>query len=101
MEPLDYDEDDYDEKDETRKLSYIGYEDTVINHILLLRDMTTNVYTESQLENRTSPAIMNQRFFTVQCIENLESLTISFKDLEVMKKDFAACSKSFLKAQLT
>lgn len=35
------------DEDETRKLSYIGYEDTVINHVLLMRDMNTHKYTNA------------------------------------------------------
>jgi hypothetical protein len=44
----EYDPDpESEDEDETRKLSYIGYEDTVINHILLMRDMNTHTYTEA------------------------------------------------------
>merc|ERR1711957_637299 len=53
-----------------------------------------------ELEIRTSSSIMAKRFFNVQCIENVESLTISFKELDDMKKEFTGASKIFVKEQL-
>ena len=32
---------------------------------------------------------LSKRYFTVKCIENSESLDLSFLDIDSMKKDFA------------
>jgi len=75
-------------KNASRTLKYIGYEDTVVNHTLLVRDIQNERYEEIDLERRANASIMSKRFFTVQAIQHIESLTLNFADLDAMKQEY-------------
>ena len=44
--------------------------------------------------------MLSKRFFTVQGIQHMESLTLSFADIDMMKKDFKGHSRTFFKVQI-
>lgn len=82
-------------------LQHIGYEDSVVNHLLLIKDIENNDWDDHQLVKRQSTSILSKRFFTIQCIKHMESLTLSFADLDMMKRDFKGQSTNlFLKKQI-
>ena len=80
-----------------KTLKYLGYEDSVVNHTLLVKDISQNDYDEIDLEKRANANIMSKRFFTVQGIQHIESLTLSFSDLDIMKQDFKGAARTLLK----
>jgi len=43
---------------------------------------------------------MSKRFFSVQAIQNLDSLTLTPDDLDEMKEKFTNASKIYIKAQI-
>ena len=65
----------------------MGYEDSVVNHAQLLNE-NDEVDT---LELEKVP--LSRRFFTVRSIEHVEILTLHFKDIDLMKKDFKQPSR--------
>lgn len=60
----------------------------MVNHLLLIKDIEQNNYDTIDLDRRTNQSMLSKRFFTVQGIQHMESLTLSFADLDLMKKDF-------------
>ena len=52
----------------SRSLKYIGYEDSVVNHTLLIRDIHKENYDDIDLDRRANASVMAKRFFTVQAI---------------------------------
>jgi hypothetical protein len=53
-----------------------------------------------ELERRSHTSILSKRFFTVQGIDNIESLTLTFADIDIMKKDFRGSMRTFIKRQI-
>ena len=45
-------------------------------------------------------ANFSRRFFTVQCIHNMETLVLTFKDIEIIKKDFQLAMSQFIKQNI-
>ena len=83
---------------ETKNLmKHFGFEDSVVNHLLLLKDIKLNDYDDIDLERRSHTSILSKRFFTVHSIDNIESLTITFADIDIMKKDFRGSMREFIK----
>jgi hypothetical protein len=78
----------------------LGVEDSVVNHLLLIKDIEQNNYDTIDLDRRTNQSMLSKRFFTVQGIQHMESLTLSFADLDLMKKDFEGQSRTFFKNQI-
>jgi len=72
----------------------------VVNHLLLIKDIEQNNYDTIDLDRRTNQSMLSKRFFTVQGIQHMESLTLSFADLDLMKKDFEGQSRTFFKNQI-
>jgi len=46
-------------------LKHVGFEDSVVNHILLIKDIEKNEYDTIDLDRRASTSLMSKRFFTV------------------------------------
>jgi hypothetical protein len=46
----------------------MGYEDSVVNHVLLIKDIEKNEYDTIDLDRRANTSVMSKRFFTVQAI---------------------------------
>lgn len=74
-----------EEQKQVSTLKHLGYEDSVVNHILLIKDIEKNEYDTIDLDRRASTSQMSKRFFTVQGIQHIESLTLNFIDLDIMK----------------
>ena len=81
-------------------MKHLGVEDSVVNHLLLIKDIEQNNYDTIDLDRRTNQSMLSKRFFTVQGIQHMESLTLSFADLDLMKKDFEGQSRTFFKNQI-
>lgn len=65
-----------------RALKQVGYEDSVYNHISLIKMINEeNDFDTIQLEKKQAN-MLNRRYFTVKSIENMESLTINFAELD-------------------
>jgi len=43
----------------------MGYEDSVVNHILLIKDINSNDYDDVGLEKRLTGSSLSRRFFSV------------------------------------
>ena len=52
----------------------IGWEDSIINHLLLLRDMDNHDYDDIDLDRRMNKNQLAKRYFTVISIQNVEGL---------------------------
>ena len=52
-----------------RNLKHLGYEDSVVNHLSLLRDINENDLDTIDLDKRTNTNLLSKRFFTVRAIE--------------------------------
>ena len=46
-------------------LQHIGYEDSVVNHLLLIKDIESNEWGDNELDRRTQASMLSRRFFTV------------------------------------
>ena len=63
-------------------LQHCGYEDTVVNHILLLKSANVNKLEQVDLERIADKSMLSRRAFTVQCIFNMEILTLGFNVID-------------------
>ena len=80
-------------------LKHIGYEDSVVNHLLLLRDSAhKDFFDNNNVEKRMTR--LSKRFFSVKSIDHLESLQLTFTSLDSMKGVFKHSSRDFLKVQI-
>jgi len=70
-------------------LYHCGFEDTVLRHLMLIKDID-DLPDDSRAERKVliEKANFSRRLFTVQCIHNMECLVLTFKDIQVIKKDF-------------
>ena len=55
-------------------LASVGWEDSIINHLLLIRDMEKNDYDDIDLDRRMNKNQLSKRHFTVISIQNVEGL---------------------------
>jgi hypothetical protein len=83
-----------------RVLKHLGYEDSVVNHLQLLREIEKRGETQDTIEfdKLTNFGLLSKRFFSVRCIDNLESLTLTFPEIDMMKQDFRIPSRQFIKS---
>jgi len=77
--------------------SWCGYEDSVVNHILLIKDIAENEYNQDDLVRRTDSSMLSRRAFDVLCVDNIECLELTFYHLDVLKKDFSSFLTEFIK----
>ena len=63
-------------------LQHCGFEDTIVNHVLLLRSATINKLEQADLERIADKSMLSRRAFNVQCIENMELLSLSFNVID-------------------
>lgn len=78
-------------------LMYMGFEDTVINHLLLIKDIAERKFNNEDIERRADRSYLSRRTFSVQCIYNMECMSLNYSDLEFLKKDFKTSMVSFIK----
>jgi hypothetical protein len=69
-------------------LQYMGYEDSVFNHLLLVQDIKENKISQEEIERRADHSFLSRRVFTVQCLNSMECLCLSFSDLDIIKRDY-------------
>lgn len=81
-------------------MRHFGFEDTVINHLLLIKDVKSNNYDAAELERRSQTSVLSKRFFTVHGIDNIESLSLTFSDIDIMKKEFRGSMRDIIKRQI-
>lgn len=82
--------------------NHIGYEDTIVNHTLMQMDTNRNkiVFDQRKLKKKFDRNILGKRYFTVYCIAPMESLTLNFKDIDLIKRDFKMYWGELLKGQI-
>ena len=78
----------------------MGFEDTVVNHILLMKDLAENTIKRKDIERRVDRSLLSRRAFTVQCICNMETLTLTQSSIDTMKKDFRTPMVKFIKQNI-
>jgi hypothetical protein len=81
-------------------LQHFGYEDSIINHLLLIKDIENHEWNDFDLDKRTQTSMLSKRFFTVQCIKSTESLSLNWPDIDIMKRDFKGAARQFIKIQI-
>ena len=68
-------------KNSGKVLLHFGFEDTVVNHLLLLKEMDIdNRNHNHKLERKIDKSMLSRRAFTVQVMHNLECLILNFTD---------------------
>ena len=80
-----------------RVLMYMGFEDTVINHLLLIKDIAEKKFNKADIERRADKSYLSRRTFSVQCIYNMECMCLNYADLDILKKDFKTSMINFIK----
>lgn len=55
-------------KQQNKILQHCGFEDTVVNHLLLLRELQEEKMQKKTMERREDKSMLSRRLFTVQCI---------------------------------
>jgi hypothetical protein len=78
----------------------MGFEDSVINHLLLIKDIDEKIISSLDIEKRADKSYLSRRAFTVQCLNNMECLSLSFADIDIFKKDFRTSMMSFIKQNI-
>ena len=68
----------------------MGLEDTVINHLFLLKDLKEYDYDDIDLERRMNNGQLNKRYFCTIAIAHIEGLSLGMATIDMMKKDFEA-----------
>lgn len=68
---------------------------------MLIQDFNSTTKSAKEIEYQSSPSVMAKRFFTVQAITNVESLTITPMDVDKMKERYSSASKAIFKAHIT
>ena len=68
-------------------LTWFGFEDTVVNHILLMQDIADREEGpyDTSLHNKkhqTKEKMLSMRAFSVQCIYNMECLSLPMDDID-------------------
>ena len=81
-------------------LEYYGFEDSVINHLLLIKDISEKKIGKDDIERRADRSFLSRRAFSVQCIYNMECLCLSFTDLDLIKKDFRISMTNFIQQNI-
>jgi len=49
---------------------------------------------------RVSNSSNSRRFFTVQAVTNIEALTLTFEDIDLIKRDFSKTWRGIVKSQM-
>jgi hypothetical protein len=77
-----------------------GYEDSVVNHLQLLKEIENRQKENEtiEFEKLTNISTLSKRYFSVRCVDNLESLTLTFQEIDMMKQDFRLPSRQFIKS---
>lgn len=78
----------------------MGFEDTVINHILLIKDVSDQKIKQDDVERHVDKSLLSRRAFTVQCISNMECLSLTYTNIDVIKKDFKTPMIKFIKQNI-
>ena len=81
-------------------LQNMGFEDTVVNHIFLMKDLAENTIKHKDIERYFDKSILSKRAFTVQCICNMEVLSLTQVHIDQMKKDFRTPLVKFIKQNI-
>ena len=85
----------YDQK-EGKLLQYMGYEDSVINHLLLIKEISEKNISGATVERRADKSFLSRRKFNVQCLYNMECLCLAFTDIDIIKNDFRTSMIKFI-----
>jgi hypothetical protein len=76
------------EYDSRQALQHCGFEDTIVNHSLLLREIDESPGKQEDIDQYIEDAVLSKRAFTVQAVTNLRSVTLSMSDIDIIKTDF-------------
>jgi hypothetical protein len=84
----------------TYNLSHVGLEDTVVNHLFLLRDLTTYDFDDFDLDRRMNNGQLSKRYFCCLAIAHIEGLTLSMQTIDMIKRDFETSACKLIKWQV-
>lgn len=77
---------------------YFGAEDLVVNVAAICHDLSRNEH--DFLFSKNGFRSNNRRYFSVQSIQQSEVLTLSFQDIDYMKRDFPFSSNTFFQKMM-
>ena len=60
--------------DNKRLLQHFGFEDSIVNHLLMIKGLSEKKIGERDVERRADKSFLSLRTFSVQCIVNMEIL---------------------------
>ena len=64
--------------DQTSVLWHCGFEDSVVNHLLLLKYAKEKKFTQEEVEKTVDKSMLSCRVFTVQSIDKMDCLVLTF-----------------------
>jgi CRP-like cAMP-binding protein len=85
-------------QEELQVFQFIGMEDTILNHINLMRAFKSRKL--KTLLDQRGKALLSKRSFQVTCIREAECLTLSMEAIDKMKRDFQSASMRFFQRML-
>ena len=71
----------------------------MVNQIAAVHDIMEQENSDFQF-TRNGFKFHNRRYFTVQCVQSSEVLTLSFQDIDRMKRDFLQPSEQFFRIMM-
>lgn len=57
-------------------LEHFGFEDSIVNHLKLIKGLSEKKITKDDLEAQADRSFLSTRYFSVQCIVNMECLEL-------------------------
>lgn len=83
-----------------KALLQCGFEDTVVNHLLLLKELDCGKKHNHKMARKIDNGKLSRRAFTVQVMHNMECLILNFTDLDIIKKDFKTHMQKFIRQNI-
>lgn len=80
-----------------KNFQYFGCEDSVQNHMIMMVNVEKGHGVDVQ---KQGPTALNQRVFTVECLQSAEFLTLDQHSLDKMRKAFTSVSRDFFKTMM-
>ena len=78
-----------------------GYECSVMHILLFMNELKSKNISDVQVkEDFASRKVFNKRIFSVIALSNMESLTLSMKDIDVIKEEWPEQAAMFIKDQI-
>jgi hypothetical protein len=75
-------------EDQQGNLMHCGFEDTIVNHCLFAKKLERDRYDAMKVRHSIEEGVLSKRVFTVQSMQHMECLILTFESIDQMKKDF-------------